>query len=123
MRQFDQQPVPGVVTEAVVDDLEAVDVGKEHGHARRPPTKPGQGERQPVEEQGPVRQLGQGVVQGLVGESLLGPLALDHRPELAGHGRDQAQNAAIVGSLGNVEQLEDGNHFSVGQHRHSDTHL
>ena len=74
--ECDQQLVPDRVAEAVVDELEAVDVEEQHpaaiagialGAAQR--------ELQVVEEERSVRESGERVVQGVVAQPLLGRLA------------------------------------------------
>ena len=73
----DQQLVAGQVAEAVVDDLEAVEVEEEDGGqplrlaARALDRLP-----QPVHEQRAVGQAGERVVEGVVEELLLGLLAV-----------------------------------------------
>ena len=64
------------MTEGVVDVLEVVEVDEERGHG--PVFAPGAHEHLfgPVEDEGPVGQAGQGVVEGLVGELVLRLLAL-----------------------------------------------
>ena len=61
-----EQVVAGGVAEAVVDRLEAVEVDEQDGDLD--PSAGGRAERllDPVEEEGPVRQAGQRVVEGLV---------------------------------------------------------
>ena len=72
----DQELVAGHVAEAVVDDLEPVEVEEEDGEPEplRPP-RPVHGAVEPVGEQGAVGQAGEDVVIGLVEELLLGGLA------------------------------------------------
>ena len=72
---LDQQTVAGLVTVAVVDQFESVEIEEQHrerslGSALRTL------ERQvhPVVERGPVRQTGEGVVERRLEELLLGPL-------------------------------------------------
>ena len=67
----DQQLVAGVVAEAVVDDLEPVEVEEQHGQTCRGGDGPGQRQLQELDEQHPVRQPGQRVVLRLVGEAVL----------------------------------------------------
>ena len=64
--------VPRFVAQAVVHDLEPVEVEEEHGDVGAVPAVPCQFLVQAVEEQGPVGQAGEGVVERLVGERLLG---------------------------------------------------
>ena len=71
-----EQLVAHLVTEVVVDDLEAIDVTEEHGH----PTAGAVGLQQRVvevvEEEAPVGQAGQGVLERVAGQLLLEGLAL-----------------------------------------------
>jgi len=55
-------------TEAVVDHFEAVEIEEQDRHLLAPALGPGQGVRQTVYEQRPVRQGGERVVKGLPGE-------------------------------------------------------
>ncbi len=64
---LDQQPVPRRVPEAVVDRLETVEV--EVAQAVAVASGPAEGLLQPLEEQRPVGQAGQGVVGGLVAQA------------------------------------------------------
>ena len=75
VRGFDQEPVAGVVPEAVVDGLEMVEVTEHQGQRAATP-KASLGEQHPVRQQGAVGQPGEGVVHGLMGELRLGLLAL-----------------------------------------------
>ena len=65
--------------EAVVDDLEAVEVEEQHARRPRAPAEAEERLAEAVEEQRAVRQPGQRVVEGLVLESVLrrGPLDRD----------------------------------------------
>ncbi len=64
------------MTQRVVYDLEVVQVHEEHRHLLLPPPGPGKSVPQAVQEQGPVWQVRQGVVEGLVHEPFLQELAL-----------------------------------------------
>ena len=67
LAEFDQQLVARGVTQAVVHHLESIEVEKQHGKlARRLAAVLFQGEIEPVQEQGPVGQSGQRVVQHLM---------------------------------------------------------
>ena len=92
-----QQAVAGFAPEAVVDALETVEV--EIDDRRVEPAAPvaPQGLLDPVAEQGAVGQAGQRVVEGLVGELLLGLLAVSH----VVHVDDDA------GHIGVIEQVHD----------------
>ena len=82
------------VAEAVVDVLEAVDVeeeDREHGALAAPGA--GDGEREAVHEQRSIRQPGQRVVEGLLGELLLEALAVGDVGLRAG----QADGLAVAG--------------------------
>ena len=85
-----QQRVAGGVPEAVVDELEAVEVEEEDGEGRAA-RRGANRALQPVAQQGPVRQLGEVVVQCPVGEvGLVVEPGLDHGVELGGEDRDLA---------------------------------
>jgi hypothetical protein len=79
--KLDQQLVPGAVAEAVVYDLEVVQVDEEDRDARLVPAQAGKGKREPVEEERPVRQVGEGVMQDPVGQPVLSIIfSCDRRP-------------------------------------------
>src|SRR5205085_7739475 len=61
-----EQLVPGRVPEAVVDELELVEIEEEDRHRGVPALRLGEGVGEAVEEQRPVRQPGERVVQGLM---------------------------------------------------------
>ena len=61
-----KDPVSHRVAEGVVDDLEAVEVHEEHGHLAFVPPRAGEGDGEAIEEELPVRQLGERVVVGHV---------------------------------------------------------
>lgn len=86
---------------AVVDDLEVVDVQEEHGQAGAAAGGPGQGLVEAVLQQQAVGQAGEGIVHGLVGESLLRLLAL-------GHVADEGHGQVAVGRLDGAEGDVDG---------------
>ena len=74
---LDEEPVAGVMAQAVVEDLEPVEVEEEHRDvgsalASVPTDLP-----QPFEGLLPVGEAGEGVVQGLMGEARLAPVAFD----------------------------------------------
>ena len=92
-----QQHVTGVVTEAVVDDLEVVEVQEEHGCGCAVPPPTGQGVRHPIGEQSAVGKPGEAVVRGLPPELLFQRLAL---ADVAGVEHDAAHS-------GIVEQVAD----------------
>ena len=60
-----QELVPDPVAEGVVDILESVEIDEQGGHLNIGPPGPGQHLLGPIEDQGPVGQTGQGVVDGL----------------------------------------------------------
>ena len=68
----DQQLVPSVVAEPVVDQLQAVEVDEEHGHPPIATEVTAQGVAHAVGEQGAVGQPGQVVVESLVAKPRLG---------------------------------------------------
>ena len=85
-RELEQQLVSHRMSQAVVDVLEAVDVEKEHAVAGvLVPPRLLHGEAEAVHEEAPVGELCEGVVEGVVEDLLLDPLALAHVGERAGH--------------------------------------
>jgi hypothetical protein len=80
---LDQQLVPGGVAEAVVDGLEAVEVQEQHRDGRHQARGARQRQAEAVEEQRPVRQLCERVVQGGAGELLGDGLGLQAGAALA----------------------------------------
>src|SRR4051794_18931321 len=77
LRGLDQDAVARAVAEAVVDELEAIDVDEQHRDATARGLGAAQRELEVVEEQEAVGQPGQGVVQRLVVELALEARALD----------------------------------------------
>ena len=65
-RHAQQHAVADGVAERVVDHLEAVEVGEQHGDPSARPLRAGQGLVEPVEDEAAVGQPGQGVVGRLV---------------------------------------------------------
>ena len=73
----DQELIPDLVTQAIVDVLEAVDVEEEDTEPRiRPSLRPCDGLAQTVQEECAVGKTGQGVVERVVLEAVLGRLSL-----------------------------------------------
>ena len=122
----DQQQVPDLVAERVVDRLEAVEV--EHEHADGLLAAPEATERlvEAVAQQHPVRQAGERIVHRLARELVAAALALDGEPERAHEARaveaaaddhvlrtaaDRAERRVLVVV---VDEHDDGN---VGDHR------
>ena len=74
--EADQEPVSREVAQAVVHELETVEVEEEHGEAVLvPPAAVRHGLTQTVEEQRPVGQSGEGIVEGVVEDLRLRLLA------------------------------------------------
>ena len=73
---LDEQPVAGVVPEAVVDRLEVVEVDEQHDVARRAGPVPGDRPLDPVAKLPPVGEPSQRVVEGAVDQLVLERLAL-----------------------------------------------
>ena len=76
-RRFDQDGVTGVVAAGVVDLLEVVEVAEQEGDLAA--TALGSGDRggDPIEEQPPVRQAGEGVMQAHLRHFGFGPVKKD----------------------------------------------
>ena len=66
----DEQLVAGVVAEAVVDDLEAVEVEEEHRHHGPAVTEAGEGGVEPLDRERTVGQVGERVVEREMTEQL-----------------------------------------------------
>ena len=73
-----EERVARLVAEAVVDDLQPVEVDEEHGEVGPVPLAARELVVQPVEEQRPVREPGERVVVGLAGQRLAGAELLGH---------------------------------------------
>ena len=99
---LDQQRVAGRMPVGVIDRLETVQVAEQYGERAiaRPSGEPRQGRLDPVQQHGPVRQIGKAVVERLPGQPLLGDPA-------GGDVLDLEQDAAAlhgVGELGHGQQ-------------------
>ena len=94
--------------EAVVDDLEVVDVAEQHSERAATP-QARLGEHQPIGEQGAIGQPGERVVHGLMSKLRLGPLALRNVLHLG----DQIEGAPIL--IAHRRDAErDPDHLTVG---------
>ena len=82
--QLDEELVPGRVTDAVVDQLEAIQVDVEHGAAVGLAFAAAHALGDAIHQQRPVGQAGEGVVQGVVDQALLGVAPLGDIRERAG---------------------------------------
>ena len=98
---LEQHPVAGGVAEAVVDGLEVVEVDEHDGHADALAQRPRHGVADALVEQRAVGQVGDRVVEGLVGELLLELLALG---DVAAVEHDAA-DGVVVEQVG-VQDLE-----------------
>ncbi len=99
----DQHLVPRGVPQAVVDDLEPVEVEEHHGHRMGAPLGPRHGLLQPVHEERPVRKAGEWVVERLVSQLLLRAQPRGHvLPALCHRGREHECRERHAG----VEDLE-----------------
>ena len=74
-RHFDQQLVAHIVTHGVVQVLEAVHVEEKHGAVLEAACRDGQRGAETVQQQAPVRQLGEDIVKGQREDLRLGALA------------------------------------------------
>jgi diguanylate cyclase (GGDEF)-like protein len=92
----DQQPVTFGMAEGVVHGLEVVEVDEQHGDLVPAPAGDGERVAHPVPEQRAVGEPGERIVERLVGELLLQPLALAH---VAGVEHD-ALDRAVVEQVG-----------------------
>ena len=71
-----KHPVASIVTERVVDNLEVVEVQEQHGERLAVLAPPPERVLDAIAEQRPVREVGNRIVEGLIGELLLELLAL-----------------------------------------------
>ena len=101
LSHLEQDPVADGVTEAVVDGLEVVEIDEQHGHAHAVAQRPRDRVADALVEQRPIGEVGDGIVEGLVGELLLERLALG---DVAAVEHDPADRA--VGQQISVEDLE-----------------
>ena len=94
-RERDEERVTDEVAEAVVDDLEAIEIDEEHGVAkRRMPLLPREAAREPLDEQRTFRKARQHVVRGVVPElDLRHPSMRDVRLRAS-----RAERHTVVGS-------------------------
>ena len=97
---LDEDRVAGRVAVGVVDALERVDVEEEDGDGGPGPLGDGEGVVEPVEQQGPVGQAGEVVVDGAVGELLV------HEPDLvAVVGHDDVGDGHVGQDLRRADRL------------------
>jgi len=108
-RHLHEQPVAGGVTQAVVDDLEAVEVQEEHRHRLGAPPQARQRELDVVHQQRPVGKAGQGIGQGRLDRLLLEALALADVLDV----RDEVQRL-ILGVAHQRHREEDPHLLEVG---------
>ncbi len=89
---LNQQGVADIVAELVVDLLEAVEIHQHHRHLGAVAARQLDGALQPVAQQAPVGQLGQGVVIELLEDDVLGGVAMFQQRVDVG---DQARQFAV----------------------------
>ena len=92
---LDEQLVPGLVPDRVVDGLEAVEVDEEHGRAPVGGAAAGEGVLDALGEQGAVGQVGERVVLGVVLQLRLEAHPFGHVPAV----EDEAAVVAVDGRL------------------------
>ena len=103
-RNGDQQIVAGLVTVAVVDRLEAIEIKIDQSHEDIPAPGLGDGLPQPIGQQHAIRQSGQGVEMGHVFELALMLL----------HRRDVGEQADVMlRAARGVAHVADGEQFGV----------
>ena len=102
----DQELISHLVTQAIVDVFEAVDVEEKHPEPRiRPSLRPCDGLAQTVQKECAVGKTGQGVVERVVLEAVLGRLSLgdvglgtrhsDDLPLVVPHGQSPREDPAV----------------------------
>jgi hypothetical protein len=106
-----------VSSQAVVDDLEAVEVDKQNCEliiGVFPLTRDGAPET--VKKHRPIGQLRQVVMESAMDEPILGTLALNDATELGSHLRHQALEQLVEWRDAIGEELEDRHHLASRQH-------
>ncbi len=124
---LDEQLVTGLVADGVVDGLEAVEVDEEHGGAGVARAAAGEGLADPGGEQGPVGQVGERVVLGVVLQLGLEPDPFGDVPAV----EEQAALVAVDGGLdvepvagaGAEAALDAGGGLLVGRRGEEAAHL
>ena len=89
---LDEDPVAGAMADAVVDALEIVEIEEQDHRRCGAPTARRQGVIQTVDEQGPVGEVGEGIVERGVVEAHLQRLALGD----VAHVDDQALEERVI---------------------------
>ena len=123
-RDRPQQLVAGVVADAVVDQLEVVEVEEEDPDRRAGDGAAVERVAERVDEAEPVGQAGERVVQDAVAQRLVGGVALDRVGEDVGRGLDEVHvlRREAVG-LGRVDvEHAEGLLLAVDQHREAAAH-
>ena len=119
-----QQIVAGVVADAVVDQLEVVEVEEEDADRRARGDAAAQRVAQRVDEAGPVGQAGQRVVQDPVAQSLVGAVALQGVGQHVRRGLDEVDVLrGEVAGLGGVDvEHAEGALLAGDRHREAAAH-
>jgi hypothetical protein len=119
-RELEQQVVAGAVAQAVVDELEVVDVEEEDRHPGLAAVRLGQCDREAVDEERAVRQPGEGIVQSLMADVGLGSAALCGLGQQVG---DRVHEVELVLSerapVGRLDR-EDAERRAAAVDRHAD---
>jgi hypothetical protein len=110
IRHRDEQLVAGRVTEAVVDRLEVVQVEEEDRQAAVTPVRTHERVLDPVTEQRLVGELGEGVVERLVGELGLETLVLGDVAEAPDPAHDSAVDPLGLGVAVEGASVEEVDH-------------
>ncbi|MCY1409390.1 hypothetical protein D9M71_247390 [compost metagenome] len=114
---LDDEQVAGQVAQAVVDQLEAVEVDEQHREGRLPmAAAAGHGAGQAVGEERTVGQAGERIVEG-VDQLLFGALAFHHPAHLHADLRHQVQQGIVRRQHVAGKELQDTDHFAANQHR------
>ena len=116
--QRHQQLVADLVPEAVVDQLEVVDVHEQNGHLRRPPLRPLEGAGEPVEQEPAIGQAGELVVQRLVSEPLLGLAPPRVLADLVADRGERAQQRVVEAVRPVAVELDHAEHLGAAGDRH-----
>ena len=118
VRGLAKQIVAGRVTERVVDVLEHVEIDEQHGGLRLPALGPDQGVLEAVDQQQPVREAGERIVQRLVHRVLDRLRVGEREARVLGEGDQHLPlglRVAAAGAVGSDDEAAD--HLPMLAHR------
>jgi len=116
-RDLGDEAIARKMSQAVVDDLETVEVDEQHRELRIG-LAPRVGDRlvEPLQKQRAVGQAGQRVVRRVMDQAIFGALALDGAAEMEADLRHQREQRSIRLQRAFGKELEDRDHFFADLH-------